>query len=56
MPRKPGIQFVGALYHVTSLRNARHVIFHGDDDRERFLEQVGDREVSYGVVVHAFVL
>jgi REP element-mobilizing transposase RayT len=32
------------------------VIFHGDEDRERFLEQVGERVVSYGVVVHAFVL
>ena len=56
MPRKPRIQFDGALYHVTSRGNARQVIFHGDDDRERFLEQVGERVVSYGVVVHAFVL
>ncbi len=56
MPRKPRILFDGALYHVTSRGNARQVIFHGDDDRERFLEQVGERVTSYGVVVHAFVL
>lgn len=56
MPRKPRIQFEGALYHVTSRGNARQVIFHGDDDRERFLEQLGGRVASYGVVVHAFVL
>jgi REP element-mobilizing transposase RayT len=56
MPRKARILFDGALYHVTSRGNARRTIFHGDDDRERFLEQLGDRAASYGVVVYAFVL
>jgi REP element-mobilizing transposase RayT len=56
MPRKPRIQFADALYHVTSRGNARQVIFHGDGDRERFLDQLGGRVVSYGVVVYAFVL
>lgn len=56
MPRQPRIEFDGALYHVTSRGNARQVIFHGDDDRERFLKQLAGRVDSYGVVVHAFVL
>lgn len=44
------------MYHVTSRGNAHQVIFHEDGDRERFLEQLGERSESYGVVVHAFVL
>ncbi len=56
MPRKSRVLFEGALYHVTSRGNARQVIFHQDGDRERFLEQLGERAGSFGVVVHAFVL
>ncbi|HMP76408.1 MAG TPA: transposase [Kiritimatiellia bacterium] len=56
MPRKPRVLFEGALYHVTSRGNARQVIFHHDGDRERFVEQLGDRAATFGVVVHAFVL
>lgn len=56
MPRKSRVLFEGALYHVTSRGNARQVIFHQDADRERFIEQLGERAASFGVVVHAFVL
>ncbi len=56
MPRKSRVLFEGALYHVTSRGNARQVIFHQDGDRDRFLEQLGERAASCGVVVHAFVL
>lgn len=56
MPRKARVMFEGALYHVTSRGNARQTIFHQDGDRERFLEQLGERAVSCGVVVYAFVL
>ena len=53
MPRKPRIQFADALYHVTSRGNARQVIFHGDGDREQFLDQLGEHVASFGVVAYA---
>ena len=56
MPRKPRVQYTDALYHVTSRGNARREIFHTDDDRERFLDQLRNRVESSGVIVYAFVL
>lgn len=56
MPRPPRIEYEDALYHVTSRGNGRQVLFHTDEDRQRFLSQLQDNLESYGVVLHAWVL
>ena len=40
MPRPPRIEYPDALYHITSRGNGRASIFHNDDDRQHFLEQL----------------
>jgi REP element-mobilizing transposase RayT len=42
MPRPPRIAVEGASYHVTSRGNRRSRIFEDDDDRESFLDIVGE--------------
>ncbi len=56
MARPPRIEFEGALYHVTSRGNARQIIFHTDQDRQRFLRQLQDNLEQYGVILYAWVL
>ena len=56
MARPPRMEFEDALYHVTSRGNARQVIFHTDQDRQRFLRQLQDNLEQYGVVLCAWVL
>jgi hypothetical protein len=41
MSRPLGVDFDGALYHVTSPGNAREYIFEEDGDRKAFLEILG---------------
>lgn len=56
MSRPPRIEFENALYHVTSRGNGRQILFHTDEDRQRFLTQLQDNLESYGVVLSAWVL
>jgi putative transposase len=56
MPRPPRIEYANALYHVTARGNGRADIFHCDDDRRRFLEQLRHNLESYHVILHAFAL
>jgi putative transposase len=42
MPRKPRIQIVGGIYHVTQHGLDDRPIFRGDEDRERFLAYLTD--------------
>ena len=42
MPRKPRIEYAGAVYHVMSRGQRREDIFHGDKDRNLFLETLGE--------------
>ncbi|MEW5764517.1 MAG: REP-associated tyrosine transposase [Acidobacteriota bacterium] len=56
MSRPLRIEFPGAVYHVSSLGNARQQVFYDDIDREAFLEAVGTGVTRYGFVVHAYCL
>ncbi|MEH6625565.1 MAG: transposase [Motiliproteus sp.] len=56
MSRPLRIEFSGALYHVTSRGNAREAIYLGDEDRDAFLEVLGDVCQRYNWVVHAYCL
>jgi REP element-mobilizing transposase RayT len=56
MPRPPRVDFPDAVYHVTSRGNGRADIFHGDDDRQRFLAQLAHHLQQCAVVLYAFVL
>ena len=56
MARPPRCEFEDALYHVTSRGNARQIIFHTDQDRQRFLHQLQDNLEQYGVILYAWVL
>jgi len=38
MPRKPRIEYEGAVYHVMSRGNRQNAIFRDGDDCEMFLE------------------
>ncbi len=56
MPRPPRIDFPDAVYHVTSRGNGRADIFHSDDDRRRFLAQLGHHLHLCAVDLYAYVL
>ena len=56
MPRKPRIEFAGALYHAMSRGNRGEAIFRDDRDRVRFLEALGEACEKTGWRVHAYVL
>jgi len=42
MWRSLRIAFVGALYHITSRGDGQEEIYRGDEDRERFLDVLGE--------------
>jgi len=42
MARKLRIQYPGAVYHVMNRGDRRESIFHDDDDRQRFIETLGE--------------
>jgi putative transposase len=50
------IEYLGALYHITSRGNERKAIFLDDEDRERFLEILLDYHTRYGMLLHSYVL
>ncbi|MEY2408927.1 MAG: REP-associated tyrosine transposase, partial [Verrucomicrobiota bacterium] len=56
MARRLRLQFPGALYHVLSRGDRRERIFSDDQDRERFLETLGEACKKTGWQIHAFVL
>ncbi|MBI4369716.1 MAG: transposase [Elusimicrobia bacterium] len=56
MSRPLRLQFEGALYHAMSRGNERKPIFRDDQDRNKFLEILGDAQKTYGLIIHAYVL
>ena len=56
MPRKPRIEFAGAVYHVMCRGDRREAIFLDDADRERFLETLVEARERTGWRIHAYVL
>ncbi|MDP3937406.1 MAG: transposase [Deltaproteobacteria bacterium] len=56
MPRKPRVQFDGAIYHVTSRGNARQKTFLSSGDYRRFLKHLGDAVRDQDWLCHAYCL
>jgi len=56
MPRKPRIEYAGAIYHVMSRGNRQNEIFRDDGDCEMFLETLGQACARTGWIVHCHVL
>lgn len=56
MPRKPRIEFEGAVYHVMSRGNHQQKVFRTDRDNEMFLATLGEACGRTGWRVHAYVL
>jgi putative transposase len=54
MARPLRIQFAGAFYHVTSRGDRREEIYVGDDDREAWLEILGQVCERFNWVIHAY--
>ncbi len=56
MPRHLRKRFPGAKYHVTNRGNGRQRVFFGEDDYERFLDQLTYALDADGVVLYAYCL
>lgn len=56
MPRKPRVEYAGAVYHVMSRGNHSQKVFRGDEDCAMFLETLGEACGRTGWQVHAYVL
>lgn len=56
MARKVRIEYPGAIYHVLSRGDRREPIFKDDEDRQRFVDTLGDVCAKAGWQVHAYVL
>jgi putative transposase len=56
MPRPLRIAYGGAKYHVTARGNGRQRIFFGDEDYERFLDQLALAQEKDQVIVYAYCL
>ena len=56
MARQWRIEYPGAIYHVLSRGNDRREIFCSENDRQRFLELLGEVSERFEVDVHAYVL
>lgn len=56
MPRKPRIEYEGAVYHVMSRGNRQADIFRDDVDKKRFLETLEEVCGRTGWMTHAYVL
>ena len=54
MSRPLRIEFAGALYHVTSRGDGREEIYLGDEDRELFLDVLGEACEGFNWAVHAW--
>jgi putative transposase len=56
MPRKPRVEFEGAIYHIMSRGNRQEAIFRDDKDCEMFLDTLDEACSRTGWRIHAFVL
>ena len=56
MARQLRLDFANATHHITSRGNERKDIFFCDDDREKFLEYLGETVRRYGWLITAWVL
>lgn len=56
MPRKPRIEYEGAVYHVISRGDREQNIVHSDKDRRVFVETLDEACLRTGWFVHAWVL
>ena len=56
MPRPLRIEFPGAWYHVANRGAGGRLVFLTDDDRNAFIELLGELEERFGVEVHAYCL
>ncbi len=56
MPRKPRIEYPGAIYHIMSRGNRSQSIFQGAKDYELFLDTLDEACTRTGWLVHAFVM
>jgi len=56
MARKLRVQYAGAIYHVLNRGDRREIIFRDDQDRQRFLETLGEVCSKTGWQVHALCL
>jgi len=54
--RKARIEYAGAFHHVMSRGNDGIAIFRDDQDRERFLELLGEEALRAGWILHDFAL
>lgn len=56
MPRKPRVEYTGAVYHVMSRGNRQQKVFRTDQDNGLFLATLGEACERTGWKVHAYVL
>lgn len=56
MPRKPRIEYPGAMYHIMSRGNRQGAIFLDEKDSELFIDTLGEACAKTGWLVHAFIL
>lgn len=56
MARKLRVEYSGAIYHVMNRGDRREAIFKDDQDRDRFLETLGETCAKTGWRVHALCL
>ncbi len=56
MARPIRIQYPGATYHVMARGSHGQAIFQDDQDRQRFLETLGEACAKTGIRIHAYVL
>jgi putative transposase len=56
MARQWRIEFEGALYHILSRGNQQQDIFLGDEDRDGFLDVLGEMSDRFAVDIFAYVL
>jgi len=56
MARKLRVEYPGAIYHVMNRGDRREPIFQDDDDRQRFVETLGEACVRSGWQRHAYCL
>lgn len=56
MPRKPRIEYPGAIYHVMSRANGKGNIFESDVDRQDFVKTLAETSEKTGFIVHAYCL
>ena len=56
MPRKPRVEYAGAIYHVMSRGNHGDSIFRDETDCEMFIDTLDEACIKTGWLVHAFVL